>query len=39
MIDIINYETRSNIFDNIFEKSYPSKFTDKINIAENQKEN
>ena len=38
LVDIINYETRSNIFDNIFfEKSYPSKFTDKINIAENQK--
>ena len=37
LVNIINYETRSNVFDNLFfEQNYPNEFTRKINLINNQ---
>ncbi len=40
LVNIIDYETRSVLFDNLFfEKNYPSEFSKKINMHNNQTRN
>ncbi len=40
LVNIINYETRAVVFDNlIFKKNYPSEFSNKINMFNNQTRN
>ena len=37
LVNIINYETRANVFDDLFfEKNYPNEISKKINMANNQ---
>ncbi len=40
LVNIINYETRANVFDNlVFEKNYPNAFANKINLFNDQTRN